>query len=595
MKKTEDSKMGASLKGIIERFCTANERKARISLILAAAVAVGTLGSVTTAAILSKPDEETTYNSVDLNTAEAFLAQASMNAMEHGDEIDPTTSETSETAPSETKPKKRGGLTGEHVIDYGDLKSLSDDELVDAILSGKAGLIDTSKIEKGAEEKTSHHGAAHDGGGGSENMKQDTTPAPVAPPQNQDSGSSTTDPALPAPAPKLDPITMFTYELGVDVSAFNGSINWSKAKADGIKFAFIRCGGRGYGSAGRIYDDSMFYTNIKNAKAAGVKVGVYFFSQAITPYEALEEASVVLDKLGGMGLDLPVVMDWETEYDGEHRTENLSGEMLSKCIQAFCSTISQHGYTPMVYLDTGNINRLGSHFGECFPKYKLWYAYPYAVYSDGSQYKAGDTVPPRSYAFEYWQYSWKGKVAGISSNYDPVVDLDIHILGSTTLYGPEIKVSNQSITSTVGDSVNLMSGVQAISSQKSDATSRVTYEIKNSSNNTVTVDQAKQTVGKYVITYTYVDDFRGTVYGYALWTVTAAPTATPEPTATPTPEPTLTPTAAPGGETTPPPTPEEPTPTPVPEEPEPTPEPTEPPVEPENPPEQPEPAGEGTT
>ena len=348
----------------------------------------------------------------------------------------------------------------------------------------------------------------------------------------------------------MAPITVVNYELGIDVSVHNGEINWSKVKASGVEFAFIRCGGRGWGEAGNCYEDTLFSKNIKGAKNAGVKVGVYFFSQARTAYEALEEASLTLAKLNGMSLDLPVVMDWETE--SYYRTWKLGAEDLKNCITAFCSTIAQNGYTPMVYLDGSNINRLGSYFGEVFSKYKLWYAYPYAVYSDGSSYKTGDTVPPRNYSYAYWQYSWHGKVPGIPQE----TDLDLRILGKTTLGVPEIKLTRSSITSCAGEAVDPLEGVSAKTCQDINTTSGITYVITNEAGQTVTLEQAQQTVGKYKITYSYTDSLRGKVTNTASWEVTAAPTDTPTPT--PGGEVSDTPTPTPGGEAsdTPSPTPE---------------------------------------
>ena len=523
-------------RSFFEKFCLAQEHKARISLIIAAALVVATVGSVCTASIAFKSDSAVPSDAVELNAAENYLAQAAMQATtaETVEFVDPTdfieeTTTTPTTAVS-GRGTKRGSLTGEHVVDYGDLKSLSDDDLVKAIVSGNAGVIAKKgiTIDQSQDTKPVHHGSE------AKAPTPTNTPTPV--PTN-------------VPTPTMAPITTVNYELGIDVSGHNGTINWTKVKASGVSFAFIRCGGRGYGEAGNCYEDTLFATNIKNAKAAGVKVGVYFFSQAKTAYEALEEASLTLAKLNGMSLDLPVVMDWETET--YYRTWKLGAEDLKNCITAYCSTIAQNGYTPMVYLDGSNINRLGSYFGEVFSKYKLWYAYPYAVYSDGSWYKTGDTVPPRNYSYDYWQYSWHGKVPGISTE----VDLDIRILGKTTLGAPEIKLPAQTMTSEAGAAFDPLNGVSAVTSQGSGVSSGITYEIKNAAGQVVSLDSAKQAAGTYTITYAYTDSFRGKVTATATWTVT-------EVQATPTPQEsdisgTPSPTPAEGENTTSPtPTPE---------------------------------------
>ena len=523
--------------GAIARFCSAQEKKARISLILAAAVVVTTFGSVCTAAILLNSDTTVVPDDiVELNAAEQYLASAALQAdlpvTDVTDLITGTESSVQgETISTEPRQTKRGGLTGEHVVDISNLQSLSDKDLVDAIVSGKAGVIAKKDIvlDQSQDKKPQHHGSV------AAAPTATNTPTPV--PTN-------------LPTPTMAPITVVNYELGIDVSGHNDIINWDKVKASGVEFAFIRCGGRGYGEAGNCYEDTLFNTNITKAKNAGVKVGVYFFSQARTAYEALEEASLTLAKLGGKSLDLPVVMDWETESN--YRTWKLGAEDLKNCITAFCSTIAQNGYTPMVYLDGSNINRLGSYFGEVFSKYKLWYAYPYAVYSDGSSYKTGDTVPPRNYSYAYWQYSWHGKVSGIPTE----VDLDLKILGKTTLGVPEIKLTRSSITSCAGEAVDPLEGVSAKTCQDINTTSGITYVITNEAGQTVTLEQAQQTVGKYKITYSYTDSLRGKVTNTASWEVTAAPTDTPTPT--PGGEVSDTPTPTPGGEAsdTPSPTPE---------------------------------------
>ena len=511
------------------KFCSAQENKARLSLILAAVIVVGTVGSVCAASIARKSDVLIPSENVELNAAQNFLAQAAFEAGtdETTDIIDVSDfiDETPTTDPT-TGNVKRGGLTGEHVVNTSDLKSLSDEDLVKAIVSGNAGVIAKKDIviDQSQDTKPVHHGSE------AKAPTPTNTPTPV--PTN-------------VPTPTMQPITVVNYELGIDVSVHNGDINWSKVKAAGVDFAFIRCGGRGWGEAGNCYEDTKFATNIKNAKAAGVKVGVYFFSQAKTAYEALEEASLTLAKLNGMSLDLPVVMDWETE--SYYRTWKLGAEDLKNCITAYCSTIAQNGYTPMVYLDGSNINRLGSYFGEVFSKYKLWYAYPYAVYSNGSWYKTGDTVPPRSYSYAYWQYSWHGKVSGISTE----VDLDLRILGKTTLGVPKINLPSTEITTEAGKSIDPLGGVTATTSQDNTVTSGITYTITDSSGQTVSLEAAQETVGTYVITYAYTDSFRGKVTTTATWTVTEA---TPSPTAGGEGDVSTTPTAGGEGTDTPAPT-----------------------------------------
>ena len=127
---------------------------------------------------------------------------------------------------------------------------------------------------------------------------------------------------------------------GIDVSKFQGSIDWNAVKADGITFAIIRCGYRGYGS-GALVEDSTYRANIRGAINAGLKVGVYFYSQAINEAEAVEEASMVLSLVGGYSLPLGVYYDTESVAGG--RANAISAAERTACAVAFCETIRNAG------------------------------------------------------------------------------------------------------------------------------------------------------------------------------------------------------------------------------------------------------------
>ena len=516
--------------GRFARFCSATEKPARISLILAAAIAFATIGSVCVAAIMSNKNTDLPSENIELNAAQQYLDQVSFAASSSEEETSAEPSdEIVEETSGEPKVTKRGALTGENVFDVKDLKSLSDEDLLKAVKQGKVKVIEKKDIKQDQSQnvKTTHKGTIADA------PKATNTPKP------QPTKAAATN----VPTPTMAPITVVNYELGIDISEFQGDINWSKVKKDGISFAFIRCGGRGY-TKGTCYEDKKFAQNVKNAKKAGVKVGVYFFSQAITVEEAIEEASLTIAMCKGYGIDLPVVMDWET--GSGYRTQPLKGEAFANVLDAFCTLIAKNGYTPAVYLCSDDINnRLGKYQSRILGVYKLWYAYPYSCYWPASKsyksnyYQAGDTIPPRSYAFEYWQYSWHGKVAGIGTE----VDLNIRILGKTTLKAPEINIPNTSITTTAGQNFNPMDGVKAKTCQGNVTTDNLSYAITNEAGQSVTLDQAKQTVGKYVITYTFKDPFRGTISVTANWevkaaTVTDTPTPTPEGGSTDVPSPT---------------------------------------------------------
>lgn len=192
-----------------------------------------------------------------------------------------------------------------------------------------------------------------------------------------------------------------TVRRGVDVSEFQGDIDWKKVKASGVDFAIIRVGGRYYGkSSGTIYDDKYFQQNIKGATAAGLDVGVYFFSTAITAAEAKQEADYVLSKISDYKISLPVIYDWET--GSNYRNYGLDTSILTQCALAYCGRIEAAGYSPMVYFNTTS-----GYFNydlRQLTAYPFWYA----------EYHTNDNnIPSFKYDFNMWQYSDHGKVDGI--------------------------------------------------------------------------------------------------------------------------------------------------------------------------------------
>ena len=192
---------------------------------------------------------------------------------------------------------------------------------------------------------------------------------------------------------------------GIDVATFQGEIEWKKAAADGVDFAMIRVGGRGYGS-GAIYEDARFADNLREAEAAGVDCGVYFFSQAISETEAREEARHVLDRLSGHTLAYPVAIDteWISDSNGG-RANSLSRTARTDIVNAFCTEIKAGGYYPLVYADK---NWLTNHLESARLIADVWLA----QYNDKPTYTG---------KFTMWQHSSKGRVAGFRGN----VDLDV--------------------------------------------------------------------------------------------------------------------------------------------------------------------------
>ena len=195
----------------------------------------------------------------------------------------------------------------------------------------------------------------------------------------------------------------YTTALGIDVSSHQGEIDWRQVADAGVEFVMIRLGFRGYGKEGTLNLDKCFQQNLRGARAAGLKVGVYFFSQAVNAAEAEEEAAFVLEKLGGVKLDYPVVFDWEPVSDKSARTNGLGAEALTDCAIAFCDAVSYAGYTPMIYynLPVGytryDLSRLTA--------YDVWFA----------QYAER---PSMYYDYRIWQYTDSGKIPGISTRVD---------------------------------------------------------------------------------------------------------------------------------------------------------------------------------
>ena len=191
---------------------------------------------------------------------------------------------------------------------------------------------------------------------------------------------------------------------GIDVSKHQGVIDWNLVAQDGVEFAFIRVGNRGYAAEGILKEDEYFAANIKGAQAAGIKVGVYFYSQAITEEEALEEADFVLERIAPYQLDCPVVLDLEkvSNYDG--RMNNISLEESSNFALLFCQAIENAGYTPMLYYNLQwGVLKLDP---SMLDKYDKWFA---AYDTDNPYYP---------YKYKVWQYSTKGSVQGIKGNVD---------------------------------------------------------------------------------------------------------------------------------------------------------------------------------
>ncbi len=187
--------------------------------------------------------------------------------------------------------------------------------------------------------------------------------------------------------------------LGIDVSKWNGSINWNAVKNSGVSYVIIRCAYRG-SLTGKLVIDPKFEANIKGANAAGLKVGVYFFTQAVSNQEALEEASYVLDLVKNYKISYPIFLDVESSGG---RADNIDKATRTAVCKTFCQTIQNYGYTAGVYANKSWFtNKIDA---SQLSAYKIWLA----------QYA---TQPSYSGRYDMWQYQSTGRVSGISGNVD---------------------------------------------------------------------------------------------------------------------------------------------------------------------------------
>ena len=217
---------------------------------------------------------------------------------------------------------------------------------------------------------------------------------------------------------------------GIDVSQHNGDIDWEKVKNFGVDFAIIRVGGRGYGSAGNIYKDDDAQKNIEGALAAGVKVGVYFFSTALNEQEAIEEAKYTCSVIRDYDISYPVVYDHEGYDQIEYRNYGLSKEVRTKSAIAFMNYVEDQGYESMIYSSAAHFRDESAWMtSELDQEYGVWVA-QYWQYEDENgnlkQYSDYEMARnnPTSYNGRYtiWQFTSEGKVDGINST---GVDMDI--------------------------------------------------------------------------------------------------------------------------------------------------------------------------
>jgi GH25 family lysozyme M1 (1,4-beta-N-acetylmuramidase) len=246
-----------------------------------------------------------------------------------------------------------------------------------------------------------------------------TAPTTIATTRTEPTEETTEPTTLPPTEPTEPPIPLnrfgpedFAYQgdyltcvsedclLGIDVSKYQGYIDWQQVKEAGFSFVMIRVGYRGYGQAGNMRPDDMANTHYRGAKEAGLMVGAYFFSQATNEEEAREEALYALELTKDWELDLPIVFDWEY-IDEEARTAEVDADTLTACAIAFCQEISDAGRRTMIYYSPW----FGNMHLEQLTEYPQWLA----LYKDQMDYR---------YHFDMWQYTCTGSVPGVKGEVD---------------------------------------------------------------------------------------------------------------------------------------------------------------------------------
>ena len=305
--------------------------------------------------------------------------------------------------------------------------------------------------------------------------------------------------------PKSDEI----YEIsqlveGIDVSKWQGDIDWTAVASDGITFAMIKCGG-GDDEDG-VYEDRYFRKNIEGALANGIQVGVYFYSGATNSKEAYDEASYCINLIKDYKITYPVAFDWELSY-GDYN------EVTEAC-ETFCNVVKSYGYTPMVY---SNRNRWYNNFdGERLAsKYKVWMAaYFGKFYYDSVRWEYGDDLPNFRYNFDMWQYSSRCYVSGI----DGFVDVNIAFFGYAnyhvdtkeaviTVANTDIKRTYNQDTGELTEELNLMDGVKGTNSIGYDT--EVEYSIYDDEGNEYSEADAISRAGVYTVEYRFKDPKSG--------------------------------------------------------------------------------------
>ena len=207
---------------------------------------------------------------------------------------------------------------------------------------------------------------------------------------------------------------------GIDVSKWQSvdkkAIDWNKVKASGVSFVIIRAGYRS-ATSNELCQDPYFKKHIEGALKAGLKVGVYFHSQAITENEALEEVDYLINLIKEYDITYPVCCDYEPSLSSRDEVANIDKNLATHIAKTFLSKVKSHGYDAMLYSDHNDINNF-FNVNE-LSEYKIWIGcYDKKYEKTGVQYKTGDALPQESYTYHMWQYSCTGRVPGIQGDVD---------------------------------------------------------------------------------------------------------------------------------------------------------------------------------
>ncbi len=192
---------------------------------------------------------------------------------------------------------------------------------------------------------------------------------------------------------------------GVDLSKYNGAVDFAKLKDAGVGFVMLRLGSRGYGT-GKIDLDEKFVEYAQNAKVAGIQTGAYFYSQAVNEAEAIEEANYIVGAVSGFNVKYPIAIDIEKVSGDEARTDKLTNKERTAIVKAFCDAVKGYGYKPVIYATKEML--VSSLELEELSDYDVWLA----DYDNPTDYP---------YRFTMWQYSKTGKIDGITGD----IDLDL--------------------------------------------------------------------------------------------------------------------------------------------------------------------------